>query len=375
MRLLHLHSSFDAGGKELRSARLMNRFGGGIEHSVVSTQPGALGAAAALAQDLRVEFPASFPALAGRRTPARLQTLARAMLGHDLVLTYNWGAMDAVMAHTLFSKALRLPPLVHHEDGFNADEASGLMRGRNWYRRIALGRAAALIVPSRQLERIAFDAWAQPRWRVRRIANGVDTAAYARPAKPTSLPRVIKRNGEFWVGTLTALRPVKNLPRLVRAFAALPDNWQLVIAGEGPERDAIRDCALSLDIGHRVHLPGFIARPAEVVGLFDVLALSSDSEQQPVCVIEAMAAGLPVAAPAVGDIAEMVAPANARFIVPPADETALGAALQALAADPGLRRTVGQANRARAAAEFDEGTMVAAYRQAYADALGLGSFP
>lgn len=375
MRLLHLHSSFHAGGKELRAARLMNLFGPGVEHTVVSAQSDALGAAAAIAPGIRAAFPTDFPALAGRPTPARLQTLARAMVGHDLVLTYNWGAMDAVMAHTLFSKALKLPPLVHHEDGFNEDEAAGLKRGRNWYRRIALGRAAALMVPSRQLEAIALDVWAQPRWRVRRVPNGIDTAAYARPARPTALPRVIKRKGEFWVGTLAGLRPVKNLPRLVRAFAALPDNWQLVIVGDGPQRDAIRDCALSLDIGHRVHLPGFVGQPAEVAGLFDLFALSSDSEQFPLSVIEAMAAGLAVAAPAVGDVAAMVAAENAPFIVPAGDEAALAGALRALAADPALRRRVGLANRARARAEYDEAAMLAAYRQAYADALGLAAFP
>ena len=47
--------------------------------------------------------------------PARLRRLAQAMAGYDLVLTYNWGAMDAVLAHTLFCGAMGLAPLVHHE--------------------------------------------------------------------------------------------------------------------------------------------------------------------------------------------------------------------------------------------------------------------
>ena len=67
-----------------------------------------------------------------------------------------------------------------------------------------------------------------------------------------ALPRLIKREGERWVGTLAGLRKVKNLPRLVRAFAGLPDEWQLVILGEGPERDAIRAEAIRLGIVHRV---------------------------------------------------------------------------------------------------------------------------
>ena len=143
MRVLHLHSSFDPGGKELRAAQLINAFGPTIEHAIVSAQRDSLGAAAAIDKRVTVEFPMDFPPLAGSPTPGRLQRLAKAMQGFDLVLTYNWGAMDAVMAHTVFSRSLGLPPLVHHEDGFNSDEADGLKWSRNWYRRIALGRTAA----------------------------------------------------------------------------------------------------------------------------------------------------------------------------------------------------------------------------------------
>lgn len=375
MRLLHLHSGFDAGGKELRAVRLMNLFGKGVSHTVVSAQPRSYGAAALVDKAIPVAYPAGFPPLAGPFRLGRLQALARAMAGHDLVLTYNWGAMDAVMAHTLFSQALKLPPLVHHEDGFNEDEARRLKSVRNWYRRIGLGRAAGLIVPSERLERIALEVWHQPRWRVRRIANGIPTAAYAGKPKPDALPRVIKRKGELWLGTLAGLRAVKNLPRLVRAFAALPEEWQLVILGDGPERDAIREEAIRLEVGHRVHLPGFVADPAKVLGLFDLFALSSDSEQFPISVVEAMAAGLAVASPAVGDVAGMVAAENAPFIVAPARDDSLAEALQALAADPALRARIGAANRARTRAQYDEAAMLAAYRTAYATALGRDSFP
>jgi hypothetical protein len=108
------------------------------------------------------------------------------------VLTYNFGAMDAVLAHTLFGDLLRLPPLVHHEDGFNQDEVTRRKASRNWYRRIALGRASALVVPSQRLE-ASPDEWHQPRGRVHRIVNGIDTAAYAKKPKADALPRLIKR--------------------------------------------------------------------------------------------------------------------------------------------------------------------------------------
>lgn len=375
MRILHLHSSFDAGGKELRSVKLINAFGRAAAHDIVSGQPGALGAAAGIDSAIEFALREDFPSLAGKPTPGRLQRLAQAMRGYDLVLTYNWGAMDAALAHTLFRDFLSLPPLVHHEDGFNHDEAQGLKRSRNWFRRIALGRASALVVPSRRLEAIALGVWHQPSARVHRIANGIETAAFGRKPRADALPRVIKRPGEKWLGTVAGLRPVKNLPRLVRALGGLPDEWQLVILGEGPEREAIRAEALRLDLAHRVHLPGFITDPAAAIGLFDVFALSSESEQFPISVVEAMAAGLPVAAPDVGDVAVMVAAANRGYVTPAGDEAALSQAIAGLAGDARLREALGAANRAKARAEYDAATMIAAYRTVYASALAKPTFP
>jgi glycosyltransferase involved in cell wall biosynthesis len=375
LRLLHLHSSFHAGGKELRAARLINAFGPAVSHVIVSAQPEELGAASAIAGGISVSYPMDFPALSGRPWPGRLLRLARAMQGFDLILTYNWGAMDAVLAHTLFAESLNLPPLVHHEDGFNQDEAVRLKRSRNWYRRIALGRCAALVVPSTRLEAIALEQWCQPHGRVHRVANGIATAVYGKKPKPDVLPRLIKRKGELWLGTIAGLRKIKNLPRLVRAFSALPDEWQLVILGEGSERAAILAEASRLDIADRVHLPGFVADPAKVVGLFDLFALSSDSEQFPLSVVEAMASGLAVASTDVGDIAAMLTPENRPFLAPPAKEGDFADAIERLALDSALRNRIGEANRIKARAEFDEAGMIAAYRQIYGAALGRAAFP
>lgn len=374
LRVLHLHSSFDPGGKEMRAVQLMNAFGPEVAHSIVSAVPEALGAARAIDPAIPVDYP-EFPSLTGKPFPRRLQQLARAMAGYDLVLTYNWGAMDAVLAHTAFAEVLQLPPLIHHEDGFNQDEAVRLKWHRNVFRRIALFRAQGLVVPSQRLEHIARTVWKQPAAMVKRIPNGIPVFAYGRKPKRDALPRVIKHPGELWLGTLAGLRAVKNLPRLVRAFAPLPEQWQLVILGEGPERDVIRAEAMRLGVGHRVHLPGHVAHPSEVIGLFDLFALSSDSEQFPISVVEAMAAKLAIAAPRVGDVEAMVAGENRRFLAPPGDEAALAAALAALAEDAELRAAIGRANRARAEAEYDEARMIAAYRNLYAGALGRTSFP
>lgn len=369
IRVLHCHSTFSAGGKEVRSVGLMNAFGAALEHTIISAEPDAMGARTLIDPGVTAHFPGDFPSLKGLPTPGRLAALAEALRGYDLICTYNWGAMDAAMAHAVFARNFGLPPLVHHEDGFNEDESGGLKTRRNLYRRAALTRASQLIVPSTKLEQIAIEAWAQPRAKVLRIANGIDTAAFAAPPQPGAL-RVVKRDGERWIGTLAGLRPVKRLPLMVQAMAGLPDHWHLVICGEGPQRDAIRAAAEACEVSHRVHLPGGVADPAQVIGLFDIFALSSASEQFPLSVVEAMAAGLPVAAPDVGDIRQMVAEPNRAYIAVPDDPHALGVMFAELAEDPDLRARIGAANRERACTDYDAAQMVAHYRAAYATALG-----
>jgi glycosyltransferase involved in cell wall biosynthesis len=368
-RILHLHSTFDTGGKEVRCTRLINAWGRDADHAIVSGDPVKYGAAQLIDAAVKTSFPL-FPPLQGRPTPGRLKSLAEAMAGYDLICTYNWGAIDAVMAHTLFADTFKLAPLVHHEDGFNEDEIVRLKTRRNWYRRIALGRSSALVVPSRKLERIALEAWQQPRPRVQRIGNGIDTRSFAKPPKPQVRPGLVKAKGSLWLGSLAGLREVKNLAVLVRALPQMPPEWQLVIAGEGPERAALEQLARDLGVAGRVHLPGFVDKPEQIVGLFDIFALSSHSEQFPISVVEAMAAGVPVVAPRVGDITEMVSSENCPLLCAAADEAALVAQLRALAGQPEERRRIGAANRAKAVAEFDAATMIRRYRALYWGLMG-----
>lgn len=365
VRLLHLHSSFSLGGKEARAVRLMNLMGPRARHSILSAVPEAMGARDAIDPAIDVEFPVDAPPLHGKPGLARYRDLARYMQRFDLVLSYNWGSMDGVMAHRVFAPFRDLPPLIHHEDGFNEDESVRRNWKRNGFRRLALPTAEALVVPSTLLERIAADEWGARR-RTVLIRNGIDTAAYG--AEPTvAIPGLERRAGEVVIGTVAGLRQVKDLPRLVRAVAALPANVLLVIVGEGPERAAIAAEAAACGIADRLVMPGFMAQPARWIGHFDLLALSSQSEQAPIAVIEAMAAGLPVVSPDVGDVAAMVAADNRHLIA--VDEAGFRVALAELTADGDLRARIGAANRRVAAERFDESAMVAAYENLYGRAL------
>ena len=342
--------------------RLMNAFGSRFRHTVISAMPEQMGAADAIDAGVAVAFPTGAPPLAGRpdaRSAARARPLSGWLRpGADLQL-----GRDGCGLRPAGCSAAPGPPLVHHEDGFGADEAAGTKRSRDLYRRLALPTAHAVVVPSETLERIATAKWGVAR--PIRIANGI---ALDRFATPAISPWPAARSGRVRVATVAGLRAVKNLPRLVRAVAGL--NVELVIAGEGPERGAIAREAARLGLGDRLLAPGFLADPARLLTHADIFALSSDSEQFPISVVEAMAAGLPVVSTDVGDVRRMVADANRPFIVP--DEQGLSQAIATLAADEQLRATVGGANRAYAFEHFDERAMIDRYDRLYAAALAVG---
>src|SRR3546814_4706759 len=109
----------------------MNLMEDRAHHTILSAMPDALGARDAIAPGIRVDFPKDAPPLHGRPSLPRYRDLARYMRGFDLLLSYNWGAMDGVMAHRLHRKSIPAR-LIHHEDGFNEDESVR----RNWKRNL-----------------------------------------------------------------------------------------------------------------------------------------------------------------------------------------------------------------------------------------------
>jgi glycosyltransferase involved in cell wall biosynthesis len=228
-----------------------------------------------------------------------------------------------------------------------------------------LPAAEHVVVPSQRLENIARMVWKQPPARMIRIPNGIPLDRYDGRPEAGSIPGLARAPGDVIVGTLAGLRGVKNLPRLVRAVAVQPPYVKLVIVGEGPERANILAEAQRLGISDRILLPGFLAEPYRYVGHFDIFALSSDSEQFPISLVEAMAAGLPVISTNVGDVAAMVAAENKPFIIPAQDEPGFAAALAGLAQDQDKRLALGAANKAVAARDYAESSMIEAYRRLY----------
>jgi glycosyltransferase involved in cell wall biosynthesis len=316
--LLHAFSTFDLGGAQARFIQLARAFGGRYRHLVVSMD-GRAGAGDKLGNEVDWRL---MP-IANRRGGALANRAAfRAALAEwrpDLLLSYNWGAIEWAAGN--------LPqrvPQVHVEDGFGPGEAQRQFARRVWTRRLLLGAGhATVVVPSRRLAEHARGWWVPPA-RLRYIANGVPVAATAqpRPAVPDGRPAVI--------GTVAVLRAEKNLSRLLRAFAAARQQHalRLIVIGDGPERAALQTLAGQLGIAADVEFTGYLAQPQTRLADIDLFALSSDTEQQPMALLEAMAHGIPVLSTRVGDVHHMLPAEAAAVALCAPDDAAYAQALQ-----------------------------------------------
>lgn len=150
------------------------------------------------------------------------------------------------------------------------------------------------------------------------------------------------------IGTVAVMRREKALDKLVQAVAMLraSTNVKLVLVGDGPERQRIVQAARAAGVADHTWFAGARPDAARLVSAFDVAALSSDFEGSPLFVIEAMAAGVPVVAPAVGGIPELAS--DAAVLAPDNSPEALCAALERVVGDRRLRETLGQRGKQRA---------------------------
>jgi L-malate glycosyltransferase len=172
------------------------------------------------------------------------------------------------------------------------------------------------------------------------------------------------------IGTVATLRREKNLVRLIHVFATLAgekprDSLKLIIVGDGPERAVLRAAAAATGRTDQIVFTGARSDPEVALAEMDLFALSSDTEQMPFSVLEAMSSELPIASVAVGDVADMVAPENRPYVVPRDDEKAFLNSLRALVNDPELRTRLGRANRSAAIRQFDRKLMVDRYAEQF----------
>jgi glycosyltransferase involved in cell wall biosynthesis len=359
--VLHIFPSFGIGGVPLRMVRIINHLGKRFRHTVIALDNN-FEAVAGVAGDIDVKLLSMQRPRRGALHAVAGSVLALRRLRPDLLLTYNWGAIEWAMA----SRLLPVSRHVHLEAGFGKGEADSQIPRRVLFRRWALARCALVVVPSRSLEDLARRVWRLPVTRVAYVPNGVNTARFSSPVRD-GLPGFTRRPNELVIGTVAPLRPEKNVGRLLRVFATLENSLtvRLVVAGDGIERGSLERLAAELGIAQRVIFTGQVA-PELVLGTFDIFALSSDTEQMPNALLEAMAASRAIAAVDVGDVKRIVCEDNREFIIARDDVPAFAAAITRLARDPKMRDALGMKNRQRVTAEFSQERMFSAYFEVFA---------
>lgn len=208
-----------------------------------------------------------------------------------------------------------------------------------------------------------------PSSRVTVIRNGIPPLAMATGLDRLRARRALGLSGDDVVFmTVARLDPVKDLRTLLEAFALVRRGIpaaRLVIVGDGPERGALVARAAHADLAGAVNFTGYASEVRGLLPAADIYVSSSISEGISITILEAMAAGIPIVATAVGGTPEIFADGAGGVLVPARDPDGLASSMLSLAADPIRRDAMGAAARTRLTGAFTMDRMIDDYAATY----------
>ena len=215
--------------------------------------------------------------------------------------------------------------------------------------------AHAVIAVSRRNAAIRRDRAGANEPRFAAVLNGVPIRAVAPGEREANAARIRGElgipAGRVVIGSLVRLAEGKGLPTLIEAFARLDGDPALLLAGDGPLREALQRHAADLGVAGRVHFAGHRDDPAPCLDAMDVFALAVPAGSQSIALLEAMARGLPPVITFCGP-EEAVVDGETGLCARPDDAASLAAALSRLVGDPELRARLGRQAAAHVAAHF-----------------------
>ncbi len=213
--------------------------------------------------------------------------------------------------------------------------------------RLTSRMADSYLVPSEAVATSTVELTGIPREKIVVIPNAVDQP----PPSAGCLKRLLGLGeGLKLAGFVGRLHRQKGVDNLLRAWARISPDVRplLVIVGDGPERGALEEESLRLGFGKdAVLFTGWIPGIRDILADLDLFILPSRYEGLPNGVLEAMAAGVPVVASAVGGVPELIRDGETGFLAPPDDSRALAAVLAKALADPAASRRAGERALAR----------------------------
>jgi len=205
--------------------------------------------------------------------------------------------------------------------------------------------------------------------RIQVIENGIEFERYHPVADRAALRLALGLDpARLYVATVARFHPVKDHAMLLRAFQVVAGkraDVDLLLAGDGPLREELRQQARSLGIENRVLFLGVRRDVPEILQAVNVFALTSVSEAASLTLLEAMASGLPVVVTDVGGNPEIVCKGSAGFLVPRGDAAAAAAAILRLLDDPRTAAAMGAAGRARVQERYQLQQTVEKYWRLY----------
>ncbi|WP_437992351.1 glycosyltransferase [Sorangium sp. So ce145] len=289
---------------------------------------------------------------------ARLVALFRAR-GSSLVHAHN----QLPLVYAAPAGWLHRVPVIHTKHGASED-----LQGRRWLRSAAAAFVDAHVAVSRPTAETLVSQGQVSAEKLHVIASGVDLSRFA--PDPVARARVRAELGisqQAWVlGSVARLSAVNNNALLLRAAAqALPEGGRLLLVGDGPERARLIALAHELGLSGRALFVGRRHCMPQMLAALDAFAVSSISEGLPLAVLEAMAAGLPVVATAVGGVPTALTDGYTGFLVPSGDAEALAARLTELRDDPARAARMGRYGRKVTLQRYSAARMVERYMDLY----------
>jgi glycosyltransferase involved in cell wall biosynthesis len=310
-----------------------------------------------------------------RRAPIAFARLRR-YLKHRNIQVLHGHLPLADLLGRMAGEAAGVPVLVTTEHGKHLWKRAPY----RWLERRLAARTAMRFCVSDDIRRLRLEREGTPPEKLRLLPNFVDPQAYSREASIRRRVRGERGWSEEDVIFLTVGRLVqaKDHRLLVKAFARMRSRGasRLVLVGEGPERSSLEEFRVRSGLEERVELLGERHDVEELLAAADVFVLSSRVEGLPVSMLEAMAASLPVVAPAVGGIPDALRDGREGRLVPAGDSEALAAALEESMENEARRRAWGEAGRRRVLDCYDvrtvAGELARTYRELWSS-LGGGA--
>ena len=361
IRVLHVITSLAIGGAE----RLVVSAAAGLrrepfDHGICCLAERGPLAAEAEAAGVPVFCVGAFP---GLRNPIAFARLVRVIRRFRPTIVHTH-LQSANLYGRLAARLARVPLVVATEHNVYGGKA----RRYVFVERRLARMTDALIAVSGDVRRFLSLQLAIAPSTIRVIPNGVAPGA-ASPRAVAALRARIGENADgLRLGTIASLTPKKGHEFLLRAAARLQERGvacSLVLAGGGPERSRLESLAGDLGLAGRVHLLGAVPNAADVLAIIDVFVLPSLVEGMPLALLEAMLAGKPVVATAVGGVPEVVTSGVNGLLVARASETGLADAIATLARSPELRARLGVAARETIERGFTEASYLEALSAVY----------